>query len=124
MRRKRVRSQTVDAPTPEKLRLRLAAWARYAFVKMRMPSVAEMARRMPHSQAALNDIIGGIGSPGIDFAVKLALFAQESLDRFCLTDPPAHFEAAGIPTQDTPLTPKRASVEPATPRKRGNEGGQ
>jgi transcriptional regulator with XRE-family HTH domain len=100
----------VDAPTPEKLRLRLAGWARYGFVKMRAQSVNDMAKRMGFSQTGLNRIIAGTAQPGIDFAAKLASFAQESLDRLVFHDPPEQFLEPGIPPPGTMLEqrPRRA----------------
>ena len=93
----RTRTRTVDAPTPEKLRLRLAAWSRYVFVQTRAVSVASMAKDMGVSQTGLNRIIGGTATPGIDFAVRLAVFGSAPLDTLFFRDPPEQFFTPGIP---------------------------
>jgi hypothetical protein len=99
----RVASLPVAYPGDEKLRLRIAGWARFVYVKKRAQSVSEMAERMGHSQTGLNRIIGGTAAPGLDFAVKLAVFSHESLDTFAYDDPPEQFMKPGIPSLSTSL---------------------
>jgi hypothetical protein len=115
------------APSAAQLRDRLSAWARYVYAKNRYSSVAAMAKDLGHNQGALNDIINGKGTTGLEFAVKLALAGQESLDTLCLRDPPAEYFRSGPPggTAAGPHTPPRpASGGPAHPRKRTTGGGR
>ncbi|MBN1441687.1 MAG: helix-turn-helix transcriptional regulator [Planctomycetes bacterium] len=81
----------------------MAAWARYVYCKVHAPSVNDMAKRMKVEQTGLNRIIRGDRAPGIDFAVRLAVFSQESLDTLCLFDPPKCFFNCGIPPANSPL---------------------
>ncbi len=105
--RKQVRSIPVDIPAPEKLRLRLAAWARFFYVKTHARSVNDMAKKMGVSQTGLNRIIAGTAKPGIDFAVRLSAFGPESLDILCFRDPPEHFFTPGIPPPGTSTLEQR-----------------
>jgi hypothetical protein len=96
------------------------------YAKNRYQSVAEMARELPHNQGALNDIMNGKGTTGLEFAIKLALAGRESLDTICLRDPPQQFFRHGAPPPFTPaelapqihepVAPYQASTKP--PRKR------
>ncbi len=111
------------APTASQLRHRLSAWARYVYVKNRYASVSAMAKDLPHNQGALNEIINGKGTTGIEFAVKLALAGQESLDTLCLRDPPPEYFRPGAP--GVPIAPGVNPVlhEPEGPyRKRRGPG--
>lgn len=93
----------MEAPSPEKLRLRLAAWARYAYLKMQCQSVNSMARRMCFTQTTLNRIIAGTTKPGLDFAAKLSAFSQISADLLLFHDPPEQFCRPGVPLPGTSL---------------------
>lgn len=115
------------APEGEQLRRRLSAWARYVYAKNRYPSVASMSRDLDFSQGSLNQIMNGVGSTGLDFAVKLALAGHESLDTLCLREPAAEYFTEGA--RSSPAPPPPAPRQPASPprqakpaRKAGGHG--
>jgi hypothetical protein len=118
----------IQAPTAARLRERLSAWARYVYAKNKYGSVAAMSKDVGHNQGALNDIINGKGTTGLEFAVKLALAGQESLDTLCLRDPAPEFFRSGPPRASGPEAatspPHVASEEPSHPRKRRTSGGR
>lgn len=117
--------ERIDPPDAAHLRARLSAWARYVFVKNRYETVVAMARDMKHNQGALNDIMHGKGTTGLEFAVKLGLVGRESLDTLCLRDPAPEYFRAGVPRPGEPQAPPQtASAEMAPPRKRTHRGGR
>jgi hypothetical protein len=67
-----------------------------------------MAKEMDYNQGSLNQLIGGKGTVGLDFAIKLALVGQESLDTLCLRDPGQEFFRPGRPAIPADITLKAA----------------
>lgn len=105
---KRIGSATTVPAAPDEttVRRRLAAWGRFGFVKMRQMNPTQMAKAMGFSQSGLRRILIGELAPGLDFAYKLASFANISLDLMIYQDPPAEYLDEQIPPPPQDLADK------------------
>lgn len=108
----------------QELRRRLRAWTRYFRDSNPFPSDRAMARKMEVAPPTLTNILNGKGTPGLDFAVKLARTFREKLDVLVDFDPPT----VATPSVQTPgpepaAGPASASSSPARPGRQKARGG-
>lgn len=113
----------IQAPDTVTLRARLSAWARHVYAKNKYRSVVAMSKEMDYNQGALNQLIAGKGTVGLDFAIKLALVGRESLDTICFRDPgqeyfrPGRPELLPAPAREHPVVIHEPAARYATPPK-------